>query len=112
MQKMKMLAVLCTLALGFSTLVAFAGSGQTVYSDLKCGICHKPQKKAAAVPLNEIAGAYQTKEKLLGLFNNPDPKPLIETERWGMMLPHFQDISALSSEDKSALAEYMLSFKQ
>ncbi|MEN6440556.1 MAG: c-type cytochrome [Syntrophobacter sp.] len=107
-----MVAVLCALALGFSAFVAFAGNGQTVYSDLKCGICHKPQKKAAAVSLSDIAGVYQAKKKLLGLFNNPDPKPLIETERWGMMLPHFQDISALSSEDKSALAEYMLSFKQ
>jgi len=111
MRRKSLFITACALATCLTVGTAFSGSGQEVFSSLKCGMCHKANKKAAAVSLADISKTYETKSKLVELFNNKDPKPLIPTEKWGMMLPHFQDIHALGAEDKEALADYILSFK-
>jgi cytochrome c551/c552 len=84
--------------------------GAAVFTSLKCGMCHKPDKKAAAISLAEIDQTYSDKEKLLQFFKG-EIKPLIESEKWGMMRPQLEKIKALPDEDKEALADYLLGFK-
>jgi len=38
-------------------------------------------------------------------------KPLIESEKWGMMRGQLEKIKALPDQDREALADYILSFK-
>jgi cytochrome c551/c552 len=84
--------------------------GAAVFTSLKCGMCHKPDKKAAAVSLAEIGRAYMDKEKLVQLFKG-DLKPLIESDKWGMMRPQLDKIKALPDPEKDALAGYVMGFK-
>lgn len=110
---MRKKTVLCLLALTFAipALGRAAGvDGAAVYNSLKCGMCHKPDKAAAAVSLVEIDKVYTDKEKLVKFFKG-ETKPLIESDKWGMMRPQLDKIKALPDPEKDALAEYMLSFK-
>jgi cytochrome c551/c552 len=89
---------------------AWAGDGGAIFESLTCSRCHKPDKKAAAVSLAEIAKTYGDNEKLVK-FLKGETKPLIESEKWGMMKGQFSKITPLSDQEKSDLAEYILSFK-
>jgi cytochrome c551/c552 len=89
---------------------AWSADGAEIFATLKCGMCHKPDKKAAAISLAEIDQTYSDKEKLLQFFKG-EIKPLIESEKWGMMRPQLEKIKALPDEDKEALADYLLGFK-
>jgi cytochrome c551/c552 len=90
---------------------AWAAGGAEIFETLKCGMCHKPDKKAAAVSLQEIAGTYSDRDKLVKFFKG-EIKPLIESEKWGMMRGQLEKkIKPLPDEDKEALADYILSFK-
>lgn len=89
---------------------AAAGEGNAIYDSMKCGMCHKPDKKTAAVSLAEIVKTYQDKEKLLKFFNG-ETKPLIESEKWGMMRGQLTKIQGLSEQEKKDLAEYIMNTK-
>lgn len=89
---------------------AAAGEGAAVFESLKCGMCHKPDKKAAAVSLAEIAKAYPDKEKLLKLFTG-ETKPVIESDKWGMMRGQLTKIQGLNDQEKDDLVEYIMTFK-
>jgi cytochrome c len=89
---------------------AWADEGREVFTKLNCAMCHKPDKKTAAVSLKEIARAYSDEGKLVSFFKG-ELKPLIESDNWGMMRSQLDKIKALPDEDKKALADYILSFK-
>ncbi len=89
---------------------ARAADGAEIFATLKCGMCHKPDKKAAAISLAEIAQTYSEKAKLVSFFKG-EMKPLIESEKWGMMRGQLDKIKALPDQDKEALADYILNFK-
>lgn len=85
-------------------------SGAEIYESLKCGACHKPDVKAAGSSLAEIAKAYQSKDKLVA-FMKGESKPVMGSEKWGMMKGQLPKLTALGEEQKEALADYVLSFK-
>jgi len=87
-----------------------AGSGEALFASLKCGACHKPDQKATAVPLSELAKAYGDQAKLVSFFKGESPM-IIESTKSGMMKGQLKNLGALSDEDKKALADYILSFK-
>jgi len=89
---------------------AWAAGGAQIFVTLKCGIGHKPDKKAAAISLAEIVQTYSDKAKLVKFFKG-ELKPLIESEKWGMMRGQLEHIKALPDQDKEALADYVLSFR-
>ncbi len=92
------------------TAEATAENGAALFESLKCNMCHKPDKKAAAISLAEIGKTYSDKDQLVKFFNG-EIKPLIESEKYGMMRPQLQKIKALPNDKKEELAEYVLSFK-
>jgi cytochrome c551/c552 len=89
---------------------AWAADGAEIFATLKCAMCHKPDKKTAAISLAEIVQTYSDKAKLVKFFKG-ELKPLIESEKWGMMRGQLEKIKALPDEDKEALADYILSLK-
>jgi cytochrome c551/c552 len=105
--------ILLAAALVFALTIAGRAAdvdGSAVFTSLKCGMCHKPDKKSAAVSLAEIDQTYTDKEKLVKFFKG-EIKPLIESDKWGMMRPQLEKIKALPDPEKEALAGYVLSFK-
>ncbi len=109
---MKLGITLILILLLVSAAGAWAGAkeGASVFDSLKCSMCHKPDKKAAAVSLNEIATTYQDRDKVPKLFSG-ESKPLIESDKWGMMRGQLPKIQALKESEKKDLADYILSFK-
>jgi cytochrome c551/c552 len=87
-----------------------APEGAAQFDSLKCGMCHKPDKKAAAISLSEIAKAYKDRDTLMKFFKG-EARPLIESDKWGMMRGQLHKIKALEDPQKEALADYILSFK-
>ena len=104
------LSILVTVCVLASAGGAAAADGAKVFETLKCGMCHKPDKKAAAISLAEIVRTYSDRDKLIKFFKG-ETKPLIESDKWGMMRGQLEKIKALPDEDKEALADYILSFK-
>src|SRR5208337_1019763 len=89
---------------------AWAADGAEIFAALKCGLCHKPDKNTAAISLAVVVRTYSDKATLVKFFKG-EMKPLIESEKWGMMRGQLDKIKALPDEDKEALAGYILSFK-
>jgi len=87
-----------------------AGNGEALFSSLRCNTCHKPDQKSVASSLADIARVYGDEEKLIKFFKG-ESKPLIETDKAGMMRGQMRKLVALSDEDKKILAEYVLGFK-
>ncbi len=104
------LSILITVCVLASAAAAADADGAKVFETLKCGMCHKPDKKTGAISLAEIVQTYSDRDKLVKFFKG-EQKPLIETDRWGMMRGWLEKIKALPDEDKEALADYILSFK-
>lgn len=103
-------AVLFLAHVGPQVRVAASADGETVFSSMRCGSCHKIDKKATAAALKEIAKAYGDSEKLVKYFNG-ESQPIIESDKPGMMKGQLGKLRPLSVEDKKALADYMMTFK-
>jgi cytochrome c551/c552 len=87
-----------------------AGNGEALFQSLKCGTCHKQDKRVVAIPLKEMAEAYKEQGKLVTYFKGESPA-IVESTKVGMMKGQLKNIEALSDEDKKVLADYILSFK-
>lgn len=103
--------VIFALVLGFAVPAGTvaAEEGAAVYGSLKCGLCHRPDRKSAAVSLVEIAKAYQSRDTLVKFFKG-EIEPLIESDNWGMMRSQMPKIAALPEEQQEELAGYIMSF--
>jgi len=98
--------IVSNMAFPYSTL---AGEGEVLFQSLHCGSCHKPEEKAEGTPLVQIAQTYGNKEKLLKYFQG-EAEPLIQWGKPAMMKGQLKKIQALSDEQKTALADYILGF--
>ncbi len=108
---MRLMLSILVLVFAMATVARAADAdGAAVFASLKCGMCHKPDKKAAAISLAEIVQAYSDREKLVKFFKG-ETKPLIESDKWGMMRPQLGKIKALPDPAKESLADYILNFK-
>jgi cytochrome c551/c552 len=87
-----------------------AGNGEALFDSLKCGACHKPDRKTTAVSLAEIARTYQDQAKLASFFKG-ESQMIVESTKSGMMKGQLKHLQALSDQDKNALADYILGFK-
>lgn len=88
-----------------------AEEGEAIFTSLKCGLCHKPDKKGAGPSLKEITQAYAEKEDNLVQYLKGEAEPLIDLGKASVMKSPISKTKELSPSDTKALADYMLSFK-
>jgi cytochrome c551/c552 len=106
-----MLSILAGFALFLWALnLSAAADGQTVFNSLHCGSCHKPERNTVGVSLSEIAKQYGEGQKLVQFFKG-EGEPIIKTNRPMIMKRQMGKLTALSDEDRTALADYILGFK-
>ncbi|HQN17735.1 MAG TPA: c-type cytochrome [Syntrophobacteraceae bacterium] len=100
------------IVLGFLCVsnLLLAGDGQALFDSMKCGSCHKPDRKGAGVSLKEITKVYQDPAHLVSYFKGEGPMR-IESTRANMMQGPLKNLKALPDEDKEAMSDYILSFK-
>jgi cytochrome c551/c552 len=85
-------------------------AGETLFTSMRCGQCHAPDKKVYGPGLQVIAGIYGEEEKLLAYFRG-ESEPIIEPERAKTMKPRLRKIGKLSAQELQALARYIMGFK-
>jgi cytochrome c551/c552 len=109
----RVLLVLAIVSAGVTALCghAAAADGAALFEQLTCTRCHKPDRKSAGAALSEIAEAYGRDQAKLVMFFKGKSKPVIESDKWGMMRQQLPKLEALADEDQLALAGYIMSFK-
>jgi cytochrome c len=100
-----------TLGLCLVTAVAFAADGRKVFEDEGCTMCHKAKEDSIGPALSKIANHYAEKKADLEKFFAGEAKPAMKPGMFGIMKPNLHRIQALSKEQRSALADYILSQK-
>ncbi len=84
------------------------GDGGAVFSSLKCGFCHKPDRKGAGPSLKEISAAYGgNSESLLRYFKGDAPSIMV-SEKAGVMQSALVKIRGLSEPEMKALAGFLV----
>lgn len=87
-----------------------AADGQAIFESLHCGGCHKPDAQGPGSSLQQIARGYEDSGQLTAYLEG-NSEPIIEPKRQAVMRGQLKKMAKLSSEEKQALADYILSFK-
>jgi cytochrome c551/c552 len=96
---------------------ALAADGAALFTAKACAACHHVENDQSAMGLGPsvkmIGAAYDGKKEDLVKFLNADPsaKPIVKPDLYPVMQGQQQITKAMSDEERSALADYMLSKK-
>ncbi|MGD9504844.1 MAG: c-type cytochrome [Syntrophobacteraceae bacterium] len=84
------------------------GNGDALFASMKCGLCHKPDRKGAGPSFKEISAAYAGKEGQLAAYFKGAAEPIVKPEKAETMQPYIERTKALSDEDLNALSDHLL----
>jgi cytochrome c551/c552 len=96
---------------------ALAADGAALFSTKACVACHHVENDQSAMGLGPsvkmIGTAYDGKKEQLVKFLSADPtaKPIVKPELYPVMQGQQQITKAMSDDEKSAVADYILSKK-
>jgi cytochrome c551/c552 len=89
-----------------------AEDGATLFKSLGCMSCHKPEKSTRINPsLVEIAKVYQGKQDQLADYLNGQQGALVRPEKASMMKRYIEKTKALTDDQRSALAAFILGYQ-
>ena len=103
--------------LALATAPAHAADGEALFTSKACTACHHVDKDQSTIGLGPslkmVAGAYDGKKDDLIKFLNADPsaKPIVKPELYPVMQTQQAMTKMMSDEQKSAIADYILSRK-
>ena len=95
----------------------WAADGGSLFATKACVACHQADKDQSAMGLGPslkmIAAAYSGNKEGLVKFLAADPsaKPIVKPELYAVMQGQQQMTKLMSDEERSALADYILSHK-
>ena len=101
----------------FVMLIAAAWSlasepGEVIFKSQGCAACHHVQSTSKVNPsLSAIATAYSGKKDQLVQYLKGETDSIVKPEKASMMKRYIQKTRALSDEDRTALAVFILSHK-
>jgi cytochrome c len=98
------------IVLGMLAAIATNASerGAFLFESYGCDACHRLESRSSGTPsLPELARAYQNKQKQLILYLKGDAGPIVQPEKAGMMKRQLEKTSAMSDDDRTALADYI-----
>jgi len=85
--------------------------GQSIFQSKGCTACHQAAADTVGPALKKIASAYAGKKDELIKFFSGEGKPKVDPAKFAVMQPQIATLKALSDEEKSALADFILSHK-
>lgn len=88
---------------------ALAADGKALFESNGCGACHAPATKLVGPALSKIAAAYAGKKPALVDFLDGSGRPVVDPGQFSLMKPNLEATKALTGEERSALADYILS---
>lgn len=90
--------------------LAATEEGKVVFDELKCKICHKPDKKGAGPSLKSIAEAYEESREELHAYLKGEAVPRLDLGKPNLMKGPLNRINERNEDEISNLADYILSF--
>lgn len=87
------------------------GSGEKLYKDKGCLVCHQLNEKLVGPSVKEIAAAYSGNKAGLTAFLKGEGKAIIDPSQEGVMKPQISITQAMAAEDLEAMVDYILSTK-
>jgi cytochrome c len=90
---------------------AFAADGEALFKSNRCGMCHKADKKATGPSVAKIAEAYAGKKAELEKYLAGKGEAVVEPEKSSKMDKNLEKTKAMSDEERTALASYLLGGK-
>jgi len=88
-----------------------ADASDAIFQSLRCGLCHKPDRKSAGPSLPEIARAYSGQQQGLVQYLKGESEPLLDFGKRQMMEPKLARTREISDTERRDLADYILSFR-
>ncbi len=110
----KVLILCAAIAFVFSILAlerVWAADGETLFKNMGCMSCHKPDKKAVGSSVKELAAAYNGDEAMMIQFFNGKMAPMLTEKLPVTMTGQLDKLKKLSPEDQKALAKYIVTQK-
>jgi cytochrome c len=93
---------------GVGQTALLAQDGEMLFSQMRCNLCHKPDKRGSGPSLQEIAKAYSGEQELLLKYLKGEAQPIIVPEKSKAMQPILDKVRGSSEADLRRLVEYML----
>ncbi len=85
-------------------------SGEELFKTMKCTMCHDAKVKKRGPSLITIASAYPDMDTM-ALYFSGKADPIVDPKRAKSMAPRLRKIMKLNETDQTALASYLMSFK-
>jgi len=85
-------------------------SGEELFTSNGCVACHQADAKTVGPSLKEISTAYSGNKDGLNKFLNGDGPAIVDPAQEAVMQPQTEATKAMSDEERSALADYILKY--
>ncbi len=104
----RLFVVLVVLGMLGATATGASEKGAFLFESHGCNSCHRHASSSSSFPaLTELAQAYKGKQKQLILYLKGEADPIVQPEQAGMMKRQLEKTSAMSDDDRKALADYI-----
>lgn len=81
------------------------------FQSLKCGSCHKPDRKSLGLSLKDVAQGYAGQEEQLVRYLKGEAEPIMGLGKAKLMQRRIKKMQDLASPELKALAHYIMTFK-
>lgn len=99
------------LFLFFVSALSANDQGEEIFKSKGCIFCHKSGSSSGTIPsLPELAKAYKGKKEQLIKFFKGEAQSIVKPERSATMKRQIEKTKALSDSERTALADFMLSY--
>ncbi len=88
-----------------------ASTGQKLYSDNGCLVCHQLNTKLVGPSTKDIAAAYSGNKAGLIAYLKGEGEAIVDPAQASLMQPQIAITKALPAEELEALVDYILSIK-
>lgn len=90
---------------------AIAITGQKLYSEKGCLVCHQLNTKLVGPSTKDIAAAYAGNKAGLTAYLKGEGKAIVDPSQASLMQPQIAITKALSAEELEAMVDYILSIE-
>ena len=87
------------------------GSGEKLYKDKGCLVCHQLNRKLVGPAVKDIAAAYSGNKAGLTAYLKGEGKSIVDPSQFSVMQPQLAITKALPDEELDAIVDYILSIK-
>lgn len=87
------------------------GSGEKLYKDKGCLVCHQLNTKLVGPSVKDIAAAYSGNKAGLTAYLKGEGKSIVDPSQSSVMQPQIAITKALPADELDAIVDYILSIK-